>query len=86
MALPDSLAQRIELFRQSGAVFRQQDELFTEVAWQQVMLGQHLRPQHYHPLADSLTDSQLNGFLADLKAIISSTAAQLPLYQQFLQR
>lgn len=86
MALPDSLAQRIELFRQSGAVFRQQDELFTEVAWQQVMLGQHLRPQHYHPLADSLTDDQLSGFLADLKAIISRTAAQLPAHQQFLQQ
>ncbi|PKM17916.1 MAG: tryptophan halogenase [Gammaproteobacteria bacterium HGW-Gammaproteobacteria-15] len=86
MALPDSLAQRIELFRQSGAVFRQQDELFTEVAWQQVMLGQHLRPQHYHPLADSLTDAQLNGFLADLKAIISRTAEQLPAHQQFLQQ
>lgn len=86
MALPDSLAQRMELFRQSGAVFRQQDELFTEVAWQQVMLGQHLWPQHYHPLANSLTDDQLSCFLADLKAIISRTAAQLPSHQQFLQQ
>jgi tryptophan halogenase len=86
MALPESLAQRIELFRQSGAVFRQQDELFTEVAWQQVMLGQHLRPQHYHPLADNLTGAQLSGLLADLKAIIGRTAAQLPPHQQFLQR
>lgn len=86
MELPDSLARRIELFRQSGALFRQQDELFTEVAWQQVMLGQHLRPHHYHPMADNLTDAQLNGFLTDLKTIISCTAARLPAHQQFLQQ
>lgn len=86
MTLPDSLTQRIELFQQSGAVFRQQDELFTEVAWQQVMLGQHLWPKHYHPLADNLTDNQLSGFLADLKTIMASTAAKLPAHQLFLQQ
>lgn len=86
MTLPDSLAQRIELFEQSGTVFRKQDELFTEVAWQQVMLGQHLWPKRYHPLADNLTAGQLTGFLTDLRAIFTHTAEKLAPYQQFLQQ
>jgi len=86
MALPDSLAQRIALFQQSAAVFRQQDELFTEVAWQQVMLGQNVLPQQYHPLADQLTAAQLNGFLGDIKLIMQRTAAKLPSHQAFLQQ
>lgn len=86
MTLPDSLQQRIELFKESAAVFRQQDELFTEVAWQQVMLGQNLLPKHYHPLADSLTEQQLSGFLADLSSIMATTASKLPAHQAFLQQ
>ncbi|HBN89087.1 tryptophan halogenase family protein [Rheinheimera aquimaris] len=86
MVLPDSLKQRIELFKQSALVFRQQDELFTEVAWQQVMLGQGLIPTAYHPMADNLTDKQLSSFLIDLKHIITHTTQQLPPHQAFLQQ
>ncbi|MCC5450600.1 tryptophan 7-halogenase [Rheinheimera sp. UJ51] len=86
MTLPDSLAQRIALFAENAAVFRQQDELFTEVAWQQVMLGQHVLPKHYHPLAESLSAGQLTGFLDDIQLIMQRTAAQLPSHQQFLQQ
>lgn len=85
MPLPDSLAQRIQLFRESAAVFRQQDELFTEVAWQQVMLGQNLLPLSYHPLANTLSNSQLNRYLADLKSIYHNTVSQLLAHQEFLQ-
>lgn len=85
MALPDALAQRLELFRHSAQIFRQQDELFTEVAWQQVLLGQNLLPASYHPLADSLTKAQLTGFFADLKQVVSKTVAALPSHQSFLQ-
>lgn len=86
MVLPDSLKQRIELFKQSALVFRQQDELFTEVAWQQVMLGQGLIPTAYNKMADNLTDKQLSSFLNDLKHIITHTTQQLPAHQAFLQQ
>lgn len=86
MVLPDSLKQRIELFKQSALVFRQQDELFTDVAWQQVMLGQGVMPTAYHPMADNLSTEQLTGFMADLKSIITNTVAQLPSHQSFIAR
>ena len=49
MELPESLQHRIELFKQTGRVFRDGSELFDD-SWQQVMIGQGLRPQSYHLL------------------------------------
>ena len=40
MPIPDSLAQKIELFRETGRVFRRNEELFAENSWVQVMMGQ----------------------------------------------
>ncbi len=84
MAIPDSLAHKIELFKESGRVFREQDELFTDIAWVQVMLGQGIIPKQYHKLADSLTDSQRQELLSNLKQIINGTVGQLPTHNQFL--
>ncbi|AWL11064.1 Tryptophan 7-halogenase [Saliniradius amylolyticus] len=86
MPIPDSLAHKIELFREGGKVFREQDELFTEVAWYQVMIGQGLLPQKYHPLADSLTTEQQADLLTGLKTLIDRTVQQLPTHQSFLDK
>ena len=51
MPIPDSLAQRIELFRQSAYAFQGDDELFRVDSWTQVMLGQRIMPKSYHHAA-----------------------------------
>ena len=86
MALPDTLKQKIELFRESGRVYRVADELFTEVAWTQVMIGQGIKPAAYHPLAGLLGDDQLDGFLTDMKAVIDQAVDRLPTHREFLEK
>jgi tryptophan halogenase len=86
MDVPESLAQRIDLFRRTGLIFREADELFTEVAWLQVLLGQRVEPQHYHPLADELEDSKLKGFLSDIRTLVNRAAAPLPTHDEFVAR
>jgi tryptophan halogenase len=44
MKLPPSLQHRIDLFRDTGRVFRVPNELFAENSWIQVMLGQGITP------------------------------------------
>lgn len=61
--IPDSLKRRIALFEASGRIFRENDELFTEVGWLQVMLGQGISPESWHPLANDLSDDRLAEFL-----------------------
>lgn len=86
MEVPPSLARRIELFRRTGMVFREGEELFAETGWVQVMLGQRIVPQRHHPLADALTDAQLDGFLTDIRTLIGRAKNTLPLHHEFVAR
>lgn len=86
MPIPDSLAHKLALFTQSAKVFREQDELFSEVAWQQVMLGQGVKPQSYHPMADALSEGQLTELLDSLRTIFVGTVQQLPEHAEFISR
>lgn len=84
MDIPNSLAHKLSLFKQTGKVVREDDELFAEVAWQQVMIGQGLIPDDYNSIVDSLSDDQLSDLFSTLKTLINSTVAQLPTHQNFL--
>lgn len=86
MNIPDSLSHKIELFQRTGTVFREQDELFSEAAWQQVMVGQGLLPEQYHPLADSLTSDQLRELLSSLKKNVDDAVRHLPDHGDFIQK
>jgi tryptophan halogenase len=86
MDVPDGLARRIELFRRTGLVFREADELFTETGWLQVMLGQRIEPAHYHPLANELEDSELRAFLSDIRTLVNRAVERLPAHDGFVAR
>src|SRR3546814_16247036 len=71
MPIPDSLDQKIELFRETGRVFRRNEELFAENSWVQVMLGQGIEPRSYHPIATKLRDDELDRLLRMLVGQVS---------------
>lgn len=78
MAIPPSLEQKIELFRETGRVFRKNEELFVENSWVQVMMGQGIMPASYHPIAAKLHPEELDGFLSMLRDSVAKTVATLP--------
>jgi tryptophan halogenase len=84
MSIPETLQRKIDLFNVSGTVFREQDELFTEAAWVQVMLGQGIIPEDHHPLANGISATDLNDFLGNMHSIISATVSRLPSHEQYL--
>ena len=86
MDIPISLQNKIDLFKQTGKLTKEDDELFAEIAWQQVMIGQGLEAQDYHPLADALSDEQLAELFTNLKTLINGTVKQLPTHSEFLAR
>ncbi len=86
MDIPDTLKERIELFAQTGNIFRHDNELFTEEAWLQVMIGQGILPKDYNPLAEVLNQKDRQDFLTNLKAIYQHYLADLSTHEQFLQR
>ena len=84
MAVPDTLAAKIELFRAQGLIFREHEELFTESGWLQVLVGQGIQPRAWHPLADGLSDQALAQYMAGVSTLIEREVAQMPGYDAFL--
>ncbi|QMW22160.1 tryptophan halogenase family protein [Sandaracinobacteroides saxicola] len=84
MRIPDSLAAKIERFRATGGISREADELFTEVGWLQVLLGQGIMPTDHHPMADALNDAELADYLATLKRLIAQRVAAYPAHNALL--
>lgn len=85
LPLTDTLARKIALFKESARIHREADELFTEAAWLQVLVGQGVTPQAYHPLADAVTDAQLTGFFSNLQRVITRAIALLPEHDAHLK-
>ena len=84
MDIPETLKQKMDLFKETGKVFRQQDDLFTEIAWVQVLLGQGVMPNDVHPLVSSLSEQQLNELFTNLKTIVDKSVEKLPTHDAFL--
>ena len=85
MEIPDSLAHRIRLFSETGRVFRLEGELFAENSWIQVMLGQGIVPEQYHPVVDVMDDEELKSFLDQIKSNVDKTVSQLPIHDAYVR-
>jgi tryptophan halogenase len=83
-SLPDSLKQRIDLFRATGRLAEGHGELFTPLAWQQVMIGQGLLPDAVHPLASALPRAQRDELLSMVRRAVAGHAAAMPMHTDFL--
>ena len=84
MSPPEELTRKLALFRANGGIYREQEDLFAEASWLQVMYGQGVDPAGYHPMADTLSPKELEGFLGDLRAIIERETAAMPTHEQFI--
>jgi tryptophan halogenase len=80
----DGLATKLDMFRSSGRIFREHDELFTETSWLAVMVGQGIRAGGYHPAADLLSDSETLERLRNIREVIAQTSAQLPTQGEYI--
>ncbi|MCW4463366.1 tryptophan 7-halogenase [Sphingomonas sp. BT-65] len=86
MRLPEKLNFRIDMFRSTGRIIRDQDELFDVPGWVQVMIGQGIVPERWHPLADTLDDTQLDQFLSTVAQAYQRDTARLPGHADYLAR
>jgi tryptophan halogenase len=84
MEVPESLQQRMALFESNGRIVRDGEELFAEVSWLQVMIGQGLRPRAQHPLADLLPEAEVAGYLANVERVIARCVQAMPTHAQYI--
>ncbi|MEO7750490.1 MAG: tryptophan halogenase family protein, partial [Sphingomicrobium sp.] len=85
MELPPSLTEKIALFREAGLFVREQDELFLDDSWGQVMIGHGIIPESWSPLADNVPGEDIGPFLASLATSHRVKAESLPTHKQFVE-
>jgi tryptophan halogenase len=86
MKIPETLQHRIDLFKESGRIFQKNNDIFTENSWSQVMLGQGIVPDEFHPIVNMMTDQELKAFLNSIKDSVNNLVDKLPSHQQFIDR
>jgi tryptophan 7-halogenase len=83
--LPDSLRERIELFKAHGAMREGVDELFRASSWQSVFEGMGIRPSSHSPRVENLDYATIEQTLRNAKAAIAGMVEHLPTHEQFLK-
>jgi len=74
MALPDSLRERMDIYRGTGRVRARAGELFSDASWFYIFDGMGVEPRRYDPMIDVVDPAKLRGFMGELAR---STAAAL---------
>jgi len=86
MAVPESLRQKIDLYKAHGRVTRFNSELFAEAAWLQVMAGQNLLPDSFHPFAALQPDDRVHAYLEAVHRAVHGSVALMPDHADYIAR
>jgi len=86
MALPDTLTHKLELFAANGRITREHEELFTEVGWLQVLIGQGAEPTGYHPIADTIEADDLAEYMRTIELLYAREVDAMPGHADFVGR
>jgi tryptophan halogenase len=86
MDVPDSLAEKIELWRAKGRVFREGCDLFGTPSWAAVLLGQGLVPDEVEPAAAAIDPALVAEALDKMRASYRQMAEHMPTHAEFIAR
>ncbi len=85
MQVPERITRKMSLFRANGTLEQDAQDLFKEASWLQVMLGQGVMPEDYHPLADRLTEPELKAKLENTRKTKQQPLEQILGHDEFLR-
>jgi tryptophan halogenase len=86
MAIPESLRHKMDLYRSHGRVVRVDNELFSEVGWIQVLEGQNMPIEGYHPLADTQSEEDVAEYLASVREVIAKCVDVMPTHNDYIAK
>jgi tryptophan 7-halogenase len=86
MPVPDSLTEKVELFRQNGQIFREDDELFTETSWAAVMMGQGIKMGGHNAMADAVREPNTRREIDEIEKSVQFVVQLMPSHGEYLNR
>ncbi|WP_371395931.1 tryptophan halogenase family protein [Fretibacter rubidus] len=84
LPVSDKLAQKMDVFKSTGRVFREDNELFNETSWLAVMHGQKLEPKSYHPVVHVLSDAEIKQRLEEIRATVINSEKVMPRHIDYI--
>lgn len=84
MEVPESLQRKMDLYRSGGRIYRDNNELFAEASWLQVMHGQRVKARSCHPLAGVRPAAEIDALLKDVQRVIAKCVEVMPTQAQFI--
>ena len=78
MPIPDSLAERIDLFERRGEVLAEHGDLFKEANWFAVLDGMGVRACSWHLAADLPSLEELRGRMDQIASLVAKRAQSTP--------
>jgi tryptophan halogenase len=86
MPIPDTLADKMELFRKRGRVVKYREGVFLDASWIAVYLGQGVIPEGHDLRADGPPLDQLKAYMDRIQAEIRASIATMPMHRDYLER
>jgi tryptophan 7-halogenase len=86
MEIPDSLAEKLDLFRRRGRVVKYREGVFLEASWIAVYLGQRVDPRGHDLRAEMPSADALARGMETLRNQIKATAEAMPDHAAMLSR
>lgn len=86
MPVPESLTEKVELFRQNGQIFREDDELFTETSWAAVMMGQGIKMGGHNAMADAVKEPTTRREIDEMEKSIQFVVQHMPSHGEYLKQ
>ncbi len=82
--IPDTLTHKLRLWRGNGHITREHEELFTEVGWFQVLVGQGIMPTGTHPIVNSISKADLQDYMDMIAKLNAREVAQMGEHAAFV--
>ncbi|SFJ21517.1 tryptophan halogenase family protein [Caulobacter sp. UNC279MFTsu5.1] len=83
--IPESLRERIALFKAAGVLRDGVDDMFRAPSWQSVMEGMGVRPDRYQQLVDRIPLSVIMNLMDKSAPMLADFVATLPSHEEFLR-
>jgi tryptophan halogenase len=84
MAVPETLAEKMALWRQAGRVEKYSDGLFYDASWIAVYLGQGIVPERHDARAQLPDPAQVARAMNGLREAIVAEVGAMPGHREFL--
>ena len=81
----ERISESVKLFSDTGSVPYRRNLLFEEESWVQVMMGQGVLPDNWHPLTNAMSDNEMIAFLEGLKGPIQERISGIPAHGEYLE-